>query len=408
MRVLFASANYGERIVGGAQVSMRFVAQELVRMGHDVGVAFIDPEGIPRETTADGIRLFRLPHGNLYWHLRPRQHSLKRFFWHVTDRYGKRLVDPAGDVLTEFKPDVVHTNVLGGLSAAIWHAAAAKNIPIVHSVHDYYLLCANSGMRRRGENCDFPCGRCKVFTLPSRQAAKLVSSVVYVSSHMKRAHEKQTVFHPDACATQIIGACDMNDAPTVRTGFAWPLRLGYLGRIAPDKGIEGLLDSLRYLDGHRYSLDIGGTGAPAYLESLQRRAQDQPARFLGRVEPHNFYSSIDALIVPSLWNEPAARVVYEAGLSGVPVIVAKRGGLPELVGHGKRGWIYEPDDPAALGRVLKQIVDRPMSVSKKVGAWSAVAEEFSPLHVTRRTLDAYREAMAKCGLLSPAEKHAAA
>src|SRR5688572_29276170 len=107
MRVLFASANYGEQIVGGAQLSVRLVAEQLVRMGHEVAVVCVDPTQAAREKSATGVEIFRVHPRNIYWHRATRPGAVKRLAWHATDRFGSMLGPSFRSVLQTFRPDVV-------------------------------------------------------------------------------------------------------------------------------------------------------------------------------------------------------------------------------------------------------------------------------------------------------------
>ena len=73
-------------------------------------------------------------------------------------------------------------------------------------------------------------------------------------------------------------------------------------------------------------------------------------RFLGRVDdPGRVLAEIDALVVPSVWEEPLSRTIFEAYGAGVPVIVSNRGGNPEAVDVGATGFVVDPEQPEAFG-----------------------------------------------------------
>jgi len=84
------------------------------------------------------------------------------------------------------------------------------------------------------------------------------------------------------------------------------------------------------------------------VADLQRRAPAANVRWLGWVAPAEFFERVDAVIMPSLWHEPFGRVVVEARAYGVPVIAAKRGGIPETIVPGETGVLFEPTGVAAL------------------------------------------------------------
>jgi glycosyltransferase involved in cell wall biosynthesis len=57
---------------------------------------------------------------------------------------------------------------------------------------------------------------------------------------------------------------------------------------------------------------------------------------------------VDLTVVPSLWHEPLARVIFESFAHGVPVLASSRGGSPELVVPGRTGWLFDPSEQGAL------------------------------------------------------------
>jgi glycosyltransferase involved in cell wall biosynthesis len=389
MRILFASANFAERIVGGAQLSIKFVAEELLKAGHEVGVVFIDPNSCGRTDLENGLTVFCVPPKNVHWHLSSRKGTARRAIWHFIDRFGDTLDAEFNRILQEYRPEVIHTNVLGGLTTAMWRVAYRHKIPVVHTVHDYYLVCKNSGMRTQTGNCESQCRGCKVISRNSRHDTKYVTAVAYVSKHMRLVHESAGIFiSANHITEEIIGAFKRSHSPT-RPERGTILKIGFLGRVAPDKGLDRLISEVGAAKS-QIRLLVGGEGEAGYIEMLRRLAKPGTVEFLGRVAPDTFLDSIDVLVVPSLWNEPAARVVYEAGLSNLPVVVTKRGGLPQLVEYGTRGWIYDPDLKGDLPRVINEMDLNWTLVQEKVFNWGTVAHEFSPEYVAKKTVDLYQ------------------
>ncbi len=396
MKILFASANYGGRIVGGAQLSIQLVAEQLIAEGHEVGVLFVDPNGAAYEVAENGVHLFRVHPNNIHWHLDSRKTKLRRAAWHIIDRFGGAMRNDCRSVIEKFRPDVLHSNVLGGLSTAVWLAARDRGVPIVHTVHDYYLICANSGMRSSRGNCDRQCRACRVISSKNRLESRYVDAVVYVSKHMQRAHEAAGLFREGVVVEEIIGSF-RRASPPRRPERSGTLRIGFLGRVAPDKGVDRLIREINRVNSVSATLVVGGLGDPDYIRRLQSLASPGRAEFLGRVSPDEFFDSIDVLVVPSLWNEPAARVVYEAGLSSVPVVVSKRGGLPQLVSDGLRGWLYEPDVEGDLASTIDELANDWDHALLKADRWKQIEHEFSPEFITAKTLAVYQRVIAEVG-----------
>lgn len=392
MKVLFASVNFGGKYVGGGQQSVAYVARQMVQDGHQVGVMYVDTEPAPQ--SGDDIALLRLPTRNIYWNPKAQPNPAKRALWHLIDREAQLLAGPIGAHLDAFRPDIVHTNVMCGLTRAVWNECARRHIPVVHTVHDYYLICLSSGMRKGLENCAKPCALCHRGTASTKRSAhKAIGGVIFVSDHMQRVHNEADAFADTTLQTIIHGSFP---EPAFRARHIKPgarLRLGYIGRIVRDKGVMEMLASLRDLPADSYEFLIGGLGSESYINELKAFTADMPVKFLGRVEPNGFYDQLDLLIVPSLWNDPAPRVVYESGMSGLPSIVANRGGLPQLVGHGERGWIYEPNEPQALGTIIAGLMANPQEVEAKAQAWEQARAIFTVPSVTAQTMTFYQDVL---------------
>lgn len=390
MKILFANANYGTRVVGGAQVSIKHVAETLASSGHTVGVAYVEKEKFSQFIDRQNVAHFPLEFNNLYWHGSPRKSVLKRYAWHAMDRFARRMTGSFSQVLEKFKPDIVHTNVLGGLTTTTWKIANEYGIPIAHTVHDYYLICKNSGMRKDERNCSSQCSSCGYISAQNRSDSHYVSGVAYVSDHMRKIHEESGLFSKkDLVKSEIIGSFPV----LKRIGPRKPLdrlTIGYLGRIAPDKGVHKIIEELEQLSFPIRFL-LGGDGDENYIAQLKQTSNSVEPIFLGRVEPNSFYEQADILVVPSLWNEPAGRVAYEAGLLGIPVIVTNRGGLPQMVGYGERGWIYEPAERGSLAATITFMRDNWGEVITKANNWRRVEDQFSPEYSAAQTLNFYSD-----------------
>jgi glycosyltransferase involved in cell wall biosynthesis len=170
------------------------------------------------------------------------------------------------------------------------------------------------------------------------------------------------------------------------------VRLGYLGRLDPLKGIDVLLDTLiGKLGGRSWTLVLGGRGDAAYEAQLRSRHADPRITYLGFVPPSELLSRVDVLVVPSLFDEPLARVLIEACAHGVAVIGARRGGIPEVIEPGKTGLVFDPDDPEGLAQaIVSMLDDRDQAEAMKVAALAKWQRAFTP----GKTLAEYREVYA--------------
>jgi glycosyltransferase involved in cell wall biosynthesis len=141
-----------------------------------------------------------------------------------------------------------------------------------------------------------------------------------------------------------------------------PLRLAYLGRLDPTKGVHVLLEAMRLGSSLPVTLDIYGTaqgeGGTAYATRLKKLAGDDPRiRFCSPVPADQVVRTLreyDILAVPSQWLETGPLVVLEAFAAGVPVIGSDLGGIAELVTNGVNGFLVNPSDAQAWHKALKR------------------------------------------------------
>ena len=150
-------------------------------------------------------------------------------------------------------------------------------------------------------------------------------------------------------------------------------RFGYVGRIGREKGIGVLIEALELLPKDApFRFEVCSSTFSARLRSsdqeelvcrLQKLAASDPRLVIrGQISDSELQSVLaqwDAIIVPSLWLESGPLVVHEAFSVRTPVIGSDRGGIAELVEHGKTGFLVPPNDPTSLSEVLRLCAEQP-------------------------------------------------
>ena len=148
-----------------------------------------------------------------------------------------------------------------------------------------------------------------------------------------------------------------------------PFRLGYVGRLVPEKGLDDVLLALRRSPADVELLMLGD--GPERARLLARAAElglGGRVHVLHPCSPSGvgeFMSTLDALVLMSrttrTWKEQFGRVIMEAHACGVPVIGSSSGSIPEVVGHG--GWIVPEGDAPALATLITELAGAPDRVA---------------------------------------------
>ena len=397
MKITLANVPYPPYEHGGAERSMALLAEALARIGHTVSVITLHPK--PNEIVEDrnGVTVYRLPLDNIYWPYDDdrRPGMLSRFRWHAADIWNKRAAERVGVILDIVKPDVMHTSVISGFSAAIWQAAKERNIRIVHTLRDYYLLCARSSLMRRNRVCVDRCVDCRFLTHRRTLATSMVDAVCSVSRHVLARHEQAGCFaRAEKAVIYNIAGSESHKATMnveqAHNGLPRAVKFGFIGRVKAEKGIEVLLRASSMLTNPLWRLKIAGTGAESYVARLRAEHRDARVEWLGVVDRDSFYDSIDVLIVPSIWSEPLSRVLIEGIDSGLPVLCAESGGIPEIAQLGKSVVTYPPVDALSLAEKMETILNH--TGPPLTGGWKSFDDEslFSEEYITSKYLELYR------------------
>jgi glycosyltransferase involved in cell wall biosynthesis len=170
------------------------------------------------------------------------------------------------------------------------------------------------------------------------------------------------------------GLSDPADSVDPRSPSPVRLRVGIVGQVNVWKGHGDLLEACALLarDHSAPELHIFGNGNDIYKSELVRRSLDLGIQ--ERVKWHDYvsdrrliYSSFDVCVVPSRSQDPLPTTAIEAGFFGLPSVVTRRGGLPEIIEHEVNGLVVEAERPAELAEALSRLIKEP-SLRQRLGA----------------------------------------
>jgi glycosyltransferase involved in cell wall biosynthesis len=181
-------------------------------------------------------------------------------------------------------------------------------------------------------------------------------------------------------------------------------RVGFFGRIAPEKGLHVLCDAYRRLrEGHDLgpmSLEAAGYLAPefrTYLKDIEAkmRTWGLESEFhyhgeLDRAAKGTFLRGLDVFSLPATYDEPKGLSVLEAMACGVPVVQPRRGSFIEMLQKTGGGLLVPPDDPGALADALASILADPAKRAALGAAGVAgVGRHYTVARMADRALEVY-------------------
>jgi glycogen synthase len=398
MRILHVSSLYPPGVVGGAEKVAAMLAEAEARRGHEVRVVYLSRGGGPPRLQND-VQVAPLKSRNLLW-IEDVQQSPRVL------RTANKLLQAvnlwsAADIsreIADFAPDLVHTHSMVEFPPLVWSAAKHGGAALVHTLHDYDLLCSRATLFRDGRSCSRLHAACAGLKLWKGLFADRIDAVAAVSRPVLDLHLRHGVFAhlPDARRAVIWNAAEPRKAEPYRAGpragRTGPFTFGFLGRLVPEKGLGVLLEACRRLPREGWRLRVAGR-APDGAERFEARAEGLPVEFLGFTDPARFLDTVDVLVVPSIWAEPFGLTVIEAFAAGAPVIGSDCGAVAELAASLGSEWVVPAGDAEALAVRMANVLDQGREALPTADAFGAVLAAASPERMTTAYLDLYLEAL---------------
>lgn len=374
MRILFISAFYPPHVIGGWEQLVENINTRLQARGHITHVLTStygaseepsDEPGVDRCLSLEND----LDHYDPLRFLIGRRRRLNRNL-----RYVRAAIE-------DFTPDVVFVHVMWALSKSVpWMAEQllpgrvvyyiANDWPYVPDVNVAYWRdpARNAILRLPKRLLAWP--SLKVMEREERDFSLRFTHVLCVSHAVKadlvrRAGiplDRMRVIYNGIEVDQFSLASQSVGGRSNQQG----LSLLYAGTLAHHKGVHTAIEAMNVL-AHQsgmndVSLTIVGSGHPdyeAYLRALaDRYGLSESVHFQPRVpreEMPGLLHKFDALIFPSIWQEPLARMVQEAMAMGLVVVGTTTGGTKEILIEGETGLTFAPEDSGALARQIERL-----------------------------------------------------
>ncbi len=369
--------NTFNKIVGGVESYVAAMAAAITERGHElVPLYLMEPEDHPGLVpTHPGYYMPELtPH-----------HT-----GHIIETFRtKRAADIRArflEILDAEQPDIVHCN---NIYSPVILREVFDRLPVVRTVHDYRFLCPRllkltvrsdrlcdqrMGLICLRERCVSPLdhhGLRHMMMLKweqevSRDFDHIITKSRYIKQQLLQVgfEDEQvdvvplSVVPPEEEAPQPMRA--PGDAATVL----------FVGRVAPEKGVDILLRALARVS-ENIALQVAGDG-PSLAESQELARElglEERVQWLGwqGVEQlAELYSRCDLTVVPSVWPEPFGLVGLESFAHRKPVVAFEVGGIPEWLDHEYSGLLVPVGDEEGLAQALERLAYDP-ALCKELG-----------------------------------------
>lgn len=272
------------------------------------------------------------------------------------------------------RPDVLHVhNTLPLISPAVYYAAADCGVPVVQTLHNYRLLCANGMLLRASQVCEDCVGHAVGWSAVRHgcyRGHRAATAAVVGAMALHRAvgtWRRKVARYIALCEfarNKLLQAGLPPERVVVRPNFARDDFAGrdllhnerdgalFLGRLSVEKGVNVMAEAWRA--GLDVPLTVMGAGD---LEPALRQALGAgPHRMLGFVDDDLRADGLQRaafVVMPSLVYEGFPMVVAEAYSAGTPIIASRLGALAELVDDGVTGLHVDPGDPVDLAAKVR-------------------------------------------------------
>ncbi len=328
------------------------------------------------------------------------------------DRYQATEVDRCfAEVLDQLQPHIVHIGHLNHLSTSLTCEAARREVPIIYTLHDYWLMCPRGQFMQmfpedpnnlwaacegqEDRKCAERCYARYFSGAPDEYEADVAYWTNWVGRRMNHVREMAELVDlfiaparylrdrfrddfdlPERKLVYLDYGFDCNRMAGRNRTPGEPFTFGYIGTHIPAKGVHNLICAFGTIRGDA-RLCIWGRPSGQETAALKEMASVLPEKAAGRIEWMSEYKNqdivrdvfdrCDAIIVPSVWVENSPLVIHEAQQARVPVITADAGGMGEYVHHEVNGLLFEHRSSASLAKQMQRFVNAP-ELADELGA----------------------------------------
>jgi glycosyltransferase involved in cell wall biosynthesis len=275
------------------------------------------------------------------------------------------------------RPDIVHIqNTFPLISPSVLYACKKHKVPVVVSLRNYRLICANGLFFRDGKVCEDCLG--KSIPYPGlvhacyrrSRALTLAVFLMLIYHRYRKTWLKQVdlfIALSEFARNKYIEIGLPEDKIVVKQNFVFDNGETnsikdcaiFIGRLSSEKGLSTLIDALEITK----EIKIQMVGDGPLLMDIKQQVKDNPnIEIVGRIhnnEIRHYFRHARFLVFPSNWYETFGRTIIEAYSYGIPVIASSLGVVKELVVDHQTGLLFIPGDADDLAKKMQWLWDHP-------------------------------------------------
>ncbi len=363
MRILMVNKFLYPR--GGSESYMLSLGEHFTKMGHQVEYFGMYDD---KNTVGNTLGLYTQ---NMDFHSK----GLSRFLYPFKIIYSFEAKKKIGQVIDDFKPDVVHLNNINfQLTPSIIYAVKKRKIPLVQTAHDYQMICPNHLLYDFEKNQ--PCEKClngsyinciKNKCIHTSTVKSIIGAIEARLYSLLKTYKKVDLF---VCPSRFLESKLLsskkfyegktfalhnfiNKNAFINTNSERDSYILFVGRLSKEKGVEHLAKTAKLLP--EYKFVVAGSGPDE--DVLHNIDNVTLAGFLTGNQLTDTMAKAKLLVLPSVCYENCPLSILEAHCMGVPVVTMNSGGMAELVADGVNGTLVDVWTPEEIAKKIKMTMD---------------------------------------------------
>ncbi len=335
--------------------------------------------------------------------------------------WSKRTYKEIKEIIRKEKPDIAHFhNIWYLISPSAYYACKDAGVPVVQTLHNFRIFCANGLMLRKNKICEkclsvlpwraifYGCYRdSRLYSVPVA-LSELVHKVIGTWKEAVDIYIAVTKFSQEKFVEAGLPKNKVIVKPNFlinppNPSFVYRDYILFVGRLSSEKGVETLIEAFKILlfnISKELTLKIIGEGPlKEHLEKKIKSENIKNVEFLGMLnhsETIEVLKNAKFLVLPSIWYEMFPMVILEAFACGKSVIASNLGALVDIISDGRTGLLFEPGNSEELASKIRWLMENE-NILLEMGknARTEFEEKYTPEKNFKLLMNIYTQILSK-------------